>query len=470
MRLSKSLPIANGTRRNRARAGLLAGCVLVVPLLGANRDETEPNNLLTEGTPLRAGEVGLGNINPVAEKDVWTIAGARSGDFVFALADPRGSTASLDTFLEAIANDGTTFLESNADSGGAITPSAAAVATVTTQDGSVFMRVTEQGDDTAVTPYRLYQAVVPPTDGFSEVEPNNLATQAHILTGGVAIGSVPQNSGDIDFYRIPVRVANSEVVVICDDDPDGDSLLTNTSISLNGPDGVSVLTNGTGNNIAGRSTNVIGAITVATPGVYFLKVVDGLASADSEYRLVVLINGAVCRDPDLDDIPDANDNCPTIANANQADADGDGIGDVCDGCPNDANKSAPGACGCGAADTDSDGDGTPDCLDGCPADADKTNPGLCGCGAEDTDRDSDGRPDCNDECPDDPNKGEPGVCGCGVLEADSDGDGIPNCLPENPLVATPCGSCGAGLSPLLLLGMMVYRSAHGRVIRRRHAR
>jgi hypothetical protein len=35
-------------------------------------------------------------------------------------------------------------------------------------------------------------------------------------------------------------------------------------------------------------------------------------------------------DSDLDGIPNGSDNCPSVANANQADCDGDGIGDVCD--------------------------------------------------------------------------------------------------------------------------------------------
>src|SRR5262245_61221841 len=304
MILRSLVEVENRKRPNRVRSAALAGCVLAVPLFGAVRDEVEPNNALNAGTPLKLGEIGLGNINnPIGDNDVWTVSGVRNGDLIFALADPRGSTGSLDTFLECIANDGTTFLESDSDSGGAITPLAAAVATVSTLDGNVCLRVSEQGGDAAVTPYRPYQAVVPASDSFSEVEPNNLPTQAHAFTGGVAVGTVPPNSGEFDFYRIPVRVANSEVVVICDDNPDGDNLLTNTFISLKQADGVTTLTNGTGNNKDGRATNVIGAVTVATPGVYFLQVADGLASADSEYRLVVLINGVLLRDPDLDDVP-----------------------------------------------------------------------------------------------------------------------------------------------------------------------
>jgi large repetitive protein len=38
-------------------------------------------------------------------------------------------------------------------------------------------------------------------------------------------------------------------------------------------------------------------------------------------------------DSDADGIPDASDNCPAAANADQADADADGRGDVCDPCP-----------------------------------------------------------------------------------------------------------------------------------------
>ena len=72
---------------------------------------------------------------------------------------------------------------------------------------------------------------------------------------------------------------------------------------------------------------------------------------------------------DGDTIDDAIDNCPDVANEDQADTDLDGVGDVCDNAPNDSN---PGQ-------EDADLDGVGDVADNCPNDA---NPGQ-----EDTDGD-----------------------------------------------------------------------------------
>jgi hypothetical protein len=130
------------------------------------------------------------------------------------------------------------------------------------------------------------------------------------------------------------------------------------------------------------------------------------------------------------------------------DTDADGTVDCLDGCPADPLKTAPGACGCGVADTDTDADGTPDCNDGCPADPLKTAPGLCGCGVADTDTDADGTPDCNDGCPTDPLKTVPGACGCGVADTDTDGDGAADCndgCPNDPTLVTDTDTDGDGV-------------------------
>ncbi|MGH8189323.1 MAG: thrombospondin type 3 repeat-containing protein, partial [Steroidobacteraceae bacterium] len=61
-------------------------------------------------------------------------------------------------------------------------------------------------------------------------------------------------------------------------------------------------------------------------------------------------------DTDGDGVCDKTDNCPLVANPNQADSDGDGIGDACD-TPTDP---------CAALGGDTDGDGVCDKIDNCP--------------------------------------------------------------------------------------------------------
>lgn len=108
-------------------------------------------------------------------------------------------------------------------------------------------------------------------------------------------------------------------------------------------------------------------------------------------------------DDDNDGIPDVDDNCPLLANADQTDTDGDGFGDACD--------------------TDDDNDGVPDAIDNCPLVA---NPGqedsdsdgigdLC-----DPDGDNDGVPDGLDACPGTPPGSVVDVGGCPVFSLPAD--------------------------------------------------
>jgi len=132
-------------------------------------------------------------------------------------------------------------------------------------------------------------------------------------------------------------------------------------------------------------------------------------------------------DSDGDGIGDAIDNCPNIANANQADADGDHIGDVCDNCPTAANG--------GQSDTDGDGDG--DACDNCPALAN----------ANQANADGDGFGDACDSCPtvsdsgvDSDGDGFGDACdNCATIQnnnqADGDSDGVGNVCDNCPAAA-----------------------------------
>jgi len=104
--------------------------------------------------------------------------------------------------------------------------------------------------------------------------------------------------------------------------------------------------------------------------------------------------GPAVADGDKDGVADDVDNCPAVANADQADADGDGVGDAC--------KSIGGP--------DADGDGIPDADDNCKAVKN----------ADQKDTDKDGRGDACDNCPDVPN----------ANQHDSDANGVGDACQE----------------------------------------
>jgi len=115
-------------------------------------------------------------------------------------------------------------------------------------------------------------------------------------------------------------------------------------------------------------------------------------------------------DADGDGVSDASDNCPFVANRDQADSDGDGVGDACDNCVNTPNPDQ----------SDINGNGQGDACD--------------------PDIDGDGVPNAQDNCPTVPNKNQANHSSTTMGDAcnpDIDGDGIPNAKDNCPLIANP---------------------------------
>lgn len=191
--------------------------------------------------------------------------------------------------------------------------------------------------------------------------------------------------------------------------------------------------------------------------------------------------GLVETDQDRDGVPDAEDNCPEFANADQADADADEIGDLCDddrdgdtvandvdncaeiinpdqvdldrdglgdACDDDADGDGLTvdeelAAGTNPRLSDSDGDGFPDGDDTCPVAADRVGQDADGDGlgdACDNDDDADTIADWRDNCPSTANPDQADSDGDGRGDAcadDADGDGVLDGVDVCPLIPNP---------------------------------
>lgn len=126
-------------------------------------------------------------------------------------------------------------------------------------------------------------------------------------------------------------------------------------------------------------------------------------------------------DADNDGLDAANDNCPTVSNADQKDSDSDGIGDACDNAPYAAN----------APQDDKDHDGIGDRQDNCPSvfNPDQKDEDLNGIGFACDDADSDRIINSQDNCVRVYNADQRDSDGNGigdVCELDRDGDALPD--------------------------------------------
>src|SRR3990170_7871013 len=86
-------------------------------------------------------------------------------------------------------------------------------------------------------------------------------------------------------------------------------------------------------------TNTLSKTLAPTPGDYVVAItVEGRASGDLFYEGCGPFTATfvVLADSDADGVANLVDNCPDVANADQADGDADGLGDACDSSPSGA--------------------------------------------------------------------------------------------------------------------------------------
>jgi hypothetical protein len=215
------------------------------------------------------------------------------------------------------------------------------------------------------------------------------------------IGPVPESGFKLEGRYYDINTTANWVSSATGSPPKGARLCFNFGTSFGGEESLLKIKHWNGSTWEDLEAQVVNPVDRTICGTTYSFSIFALMLDDSQ---------------DGDWVFGANDNCPTVANADQFDTDGDGVGDACDNCPTITN----------AGQFDTDGDGVGDACDNCPT---ITNAGQL-------DTDGDGAGDACDNCPT--------ITNAGQLDTDGDGAGNACDLPATlTCVSVQRGSTGA---------------------------
>lgn len=242
-----------------------------VPLVGANLgEESEPNNTAADADSLGADPEGKikGYVYPNADVDFYVFTTTQPNTRVYAATMTSFSaSASVDSFLEIRAADGTTVLESDNDDGSFGTTSSSIAGLNLATAGTYYVVVRHNLATAQIRPYDLYVATrsAAPTP---EVEANDTSGTANPVPASGHISGSTSSTTDADWFSITLN-AGDTIFASLDMDPERDATTWNGGLGLATFNNF-VLTVNDGNLTSPNSEAHF--ITARDAGTYFVRV------------------------------------------------------------------------------------------------------------------------------------------------------------------------------------------------------
>ncbi|MEA2575427.1 MAG: hypothetical protein QOH93_2725 [Chloroflexia bacterium] len=201
------------------------------PVCNTFLSEVEPNSTFTNAQQLPT----LDNlevrapVNPAGDIDYFK-GNATAGDKVWAYVFTGQSNSGADSelrMLNAVSNT----IQYDDDNGSQTAASSGIPGAPITTSGQIYFRVNEFNNDGTITPYLLFVDSTSSVPNVTEVEPNDVYTQANMVTVGDLITGTIAITTDLDVYGFTAN-SGDRIIFQADGDPERDGVQYNPNFQI----------------------------------------------------------------------------------------------------------------------------------------------------------------------------------------------------------------------------------------------
>ncbi|HKP52765.1 MAG TPA: hypothetical protein VJ183_08925, partial [Chloroflexia bacterium] len=239
------------------------------PVCNTFLSEIEPNSTFTTAQTLPTlNNLQIGaNITPAGDIDYFT-GNATAGDKIWAYLFTGSSTSGADTELR-ILNSVSTTIEFDDDNGSQTAASSGIAGAPITTTGAIYFRANEFNNDGTVTGYSLFIDRTSSTPNVTEIEPNDVYTQANMVTVGDLITGTIAITSDLDVYGF-TATAGDRIIFQADSDPERDGVQYNPNFQILDSAGVQLVAVDSDSTLGDRRSEHH-VFTFGAAGTYYVR-------------------------------------------------------------------------------------------------------------------------------------------------------------------------------------------------------